>query len=195
MKNIMNKQRGSAAVIALVAVLGFFVLIGGFLAMNYVSAVNYGAATESAIKAQYTQNQNVLGQYTQKVQEVAQVPGMMRDDLDKITKDAIQGRYGENGSKAVFQMIKEQNPNLDSKAYLKIQQIIEAGRDDFRDEQKKLIDLRRNYETNLNYFMKGFFLRLAGYPKINLDDYKIITNTYTENAFKSGKEEGPLKLR
>ena len=192
---MMNKQRGSATIVALVSIIGVALIFAISIFAGYVNAVNYGAATESAIKAQYTQNQNVLGQYTQKVQEVAQVPGMMRDDLDKITKDAIQGRYGDNGSKAVFQMIKEQNPNLDSKAYLKIQQIIEAGRDDFKNEQTKLIDLKRNYETNLNYFMKGMFLHMAGYPKINLDDYKVITNTYTDNAFKAGKEEGPVKLR
>lgn len=192
---MMNKQRGSAAVAILIAMVAFIVLVVGFFATNYINAANYGATAEAGIKAQYTQNQNVLGQYTQKVQEVAQVPGMMRDDLSKVTKDAIQGRYGADGSKAVFQMIKEQNPTLDSKAYLKIQQIIEAGRDDFQNEQKKLIDLKRSYETNLNYFMKGFFMRMAGYPKINLDDYKVITNDYTQNAFKAGKESGPLKLR
>ena len=39
---------------------------------------------------------------------------------------ALHGRYGEDGSKAVFQMLTEQNPTLDSTMYLNI--LVEPSR-------------------------------------------------------------------
>lgn len=172
-------------------------LIGVFLILfgSYVSAVNYGAQAEAGIKAAYTNNQNVLAQYTQKVQEVAQVPGMYTEDFTKVTKAALEGRYGANGSKAVFQWLKEQNPQLDSKVYIKVQQVVESGRDEFQTAQTRLIDEKRVYETALNTFWRGLWLRIAGFPKINLDDYKVITTAQTEATFAAGKETAPLKLR
>ena len=187
----MNKT----ALIIVGAVSAFLVGIMLTLFGSYVSAVNYGAAAEAGIKAAYTNNQNVLAQYSQKVQEVAQVPAMYTEDLTKVTRAAIEGRYGADGSKAVFQWLKEQNPQLDSKVYVKIQQVVESGRDEFKTAQTRLIDEKRVYETALNTFWHGLWLRIAGYPKINLDDYKVITTAQTDATFAAGKETAPIKLR
>lgn len=174
------------------AVLGILALvIGG----SYVSAFNRGNVMEQQIKAQYEQNQNVLAQYGQKVQEIASVPAMYRDDLKEVVTAAMQGRYGADGSKAVFQWIKEHNVNFDSTLYTKIQQTIEAGRNQFQNEQEKLIDIKRQYETQLGYFWGGMWLRIAGYPKINLADYKVVKTDAAVEAFTTGKEKGPIKLR
>jgi hypothetical protein len=37
-------------------------------------------------------------------------------------------------------------------------------------------------------------MRVAGYPKIDLDDFVIVTNARTEDAFNSGQEEA-IELR
>lgn len=129
------------------------------------------------------------------MQEAAQVTDMQRDDLVKITTAAIQGRYGDNGSRASVQFLREQNPALDSKIYVKIQQIVEAGREEFKVNQTRLVDTKRAYETELGSFWSGMWLRIAGYPKINLDDFKIVSTERAQDAFKKGKEDGPLKLR
>lgn len=179
----------------ILAVIGFVAVVALTLFGSYVSAVNYGATAEAGIKAAYTNNQNILAQYSQKVQEVAQVPAMYTEDVTKVTQAAIQGRYGADGSKAVFQWLKEQNPQLDSKVYTKIQQVVESGRDEFKNAQTRLIDEKRVYETSLNTFWRGMWLRIAGYPKINLDDYKVITTANTDAAFAAGKEASPIKLR
>ena len=93
----MNKT----VLIVVGAVSAFIVAILLTLFGSYVSAVNYGAAAEAGIKAAYTNNQNVLAQYSQKVQEVAQVPAMYTEDFTKVTRAAIEGRYGANGSSNV----------------------------------------------------------------------------------------------
>lgn len=179
----------------LFAVLGVIGVLIAVVVGSYVSAYNYGNTAENELKAIKENNQNILAQYTQKVQEAAQVPSMMKDDVKEIVTAALSGRYGADGSKAVFQFIKEQNPTVDPQLYRKIQQIIEAGRDEFKVSQTRLIDAKRAYSTNLGYLWKGMWMRIAGYPKINLDDFKAVTNDYAAKAFATGKEDGPIKLR
>jgi uncharacterized protein (UPF0333 family) len=190
----MKKQQGAVSM-ALIGTLVALAVIVLALFMSYVSASNYGNAAEQGIKATYKNNQNIYATYTQKVMEVAQVPEMYRDDISKVTEGAISGRYGKDGSKAVFQAIKEQNPTLDATLYRKIQEVIEGGRTEFQNAQTRLLDQKRSYETNLGYFWKGKMLSFAGYPKIDLDQYDIVTTDKTQAVFASKKENGPLKLR
>lgn len=161
----------------------------------YVSAHNFGNRMEQSIIAEHTNNKNVLAQYSQKIVEAASVSEIYKNDLVEVTNAAIEGRYGENGSQAVFQWIQENNPQLDATVYTKVQQLIESGRNDFQVAQTRLIEQKRVYQTAQGNFVQGFFLSLAGYPKINLDDYKVVTTVRTEKTFESGVEEGPIKLR
>lgn len=187
-------QRGSALIVAIIvaSVLG---LVAVFAAISYISAFNYGNQAEKQLSATMTNNRNILSQYGQKLQEVAQVPEMYKNDLVEVAKAAIQGRYGANGSQATMQWLKEQNPSLDVSIYKKVQQIVESGRNDFERNQTKLIDQKRVYETALGSFWQGMWLRIAGYPKINLDDIKIVSTDRADEAFKTGKESGPINLR
>jgi hypothetical protein len=191
----MKKQTGSAIVVVVVAILAMILAVGTLAVVSYVSAANQGNEMEMGLKATFDNNKNLMAQYSQKVMEAAQVPAMARDDLLKLTKAAIEGRYGEKGSQAVFQMITEQNPTVDGALYRKIQQIVESGRNEFQNGQTRLIDQKRAYETQLGYVWKGFWMHLAGYPKVNLAEYKIVTTDRTESSFKAGREEAPLQLR
>lgn len=169
-------------------------LVFGMLALSYMSAVNKGIAFESGIKATWENNENLLAQYGQKVMEAAQVTEMARDDITKVVRDAVQGRYGQEGSKALFQAITEQNPSVDPALYRTIQQIIEGGRTEFQQGQTRLIDQKRAYELALGQLPVGFLLRWAGFPKLNLAEYKAITTERASKAFDTGKE-APLQLR
>ncbi len=190
----MKLERGSTVVIML-GVIASAILFGVICIAAYVSAVNYGNEAEQGIIATHENNRNILAQYSQKVAEAAQVPTMMRDDLKEVMQATLQARYGANGSTAAMQWIKEQNPSLEPKLYIQIQRIIEAGRDEFQRNQTSLIDKVRAYKTQLGYFWRGFWLRAAGLPKINFDNYKAITNDYSDDAFKRGKESSPIQLR
>lgn len=189
----MFKQKGNMLIGILVtlAVLALPVIAFAFM---YVGAHNYAVTAEKGIEAAYENNQNVLGNYTTKIQEMAQVPDMYKNDLKEVYQAAIEGRYGEDGSKAMFQFIKEHNPNFDSSLYTKLQQTMEAGRNEFKIAQTSLIDKKRDYETQQGYFLRGFMIKLAGFPKINLDDFKVIVSTQAQKAFDSGIDDG-VKLR
>lgn len=173
------------------------IAIGGLVTLgvvSYVNAYNFGNKMENAILATWENNENILAQYGNKVVEAAQVTDMQRDDLTQVIGEAMAGRYGEDGSRAVFQMITEQNPQIDSSVYTQIQRIIEAGRNDFTTQQTILADQRRVYNTALGSFVKGTFLGWAGYPKIELDKYKPISTARASEAFETGIEES-IKLR
>lgn len=193
----MKNQNGeiSVGIIAAMIVVVVLTILGITGFSSYVSAYNYGNNMENQLKAVQTDNKNILAQYGQKVQEVAQVPSMYTEDLTKVTTAAIQGRYGEDGSKASMQWIKEHNPTIDASMYKQIQQVIEAGRNNFEDGQRRQIDVLRQYETQLGTFWGGMWLKFAGYPKVNLGDYAIVSTDRADTAFKNHKEDGPLKLR
>lgn len=188
-----QSQRGAiSAVLLVVALLGAALAI---FAVSYISASNRGNQMEKAIEATYEDNQQKLGQYGQRILEAAQVTDMARDDLLKVVREAISGRYGENGSQAVFQAINEQNPTVDPELYRKLQQLIESGRREFQDGQTRLIDQKRVYTTALGTFWGGMFMRMAGYPKIDLNKYQAITTDRAAQVFEAGKESAPIQLR
>ena len=189
----MKTQRGaiSGMLIGLLTVIGIVAVI----AFSFISYFNYGNRVEQQIEAKYKDNENVYAQGTQKVMEVAQVPSMYRDDLEKIVKAAIQGRYGPNGSQATFQWLQEQNPALDAGMYVKIQQVIESFRNEFKQSQTSLLDMCRSYKTTLGAFPGNLFMSMAGYPKINLQEKcEIVTTDQARQTFET-KRDGGIQLR
>ena len=189
----MNMSKSTMITILSVVAILLFVVVIPF--SSYVSANNYGATIESSIKAAWKNNKNILAQYQQKVLEAAQVPEMYKNDYKEVIAADVTGRYGPSGSQATMQWLKERNVNFDTATYRQLQQIIEAGRNEFKTSQTKLLELKRQYETAQGYFWRGMWLRIAGFPKIDLDQFDIVTTDRTEEAFKNGKEAAPLKLR
>ena len=192
MKSQHGKIKGwMIGVISIAAILVVFI---GTIAVSYISAHNYGAKAENTIVSEYENMENILGQYSLKISEAAQVPTMQKNDLRDVFSGAIQARYGKSGSQASMQWIKEQNPSLDQGTYKKLQQMIEAGRNKFENAQTKFIDTKRVYKTSLDYFWKGMWMKVAGFPKIDLSKYAIVSSTHAKETFKTGIDTG-LKLR
>lgn len=178
--------------------------IVGIVVLGIIMGVSFGAAImgfynnavkmENGIKAQYEQNKNNYDNYFKKLKETAQVPEMYTDDMRKIYGEVITGRYGSQGSRAMFQWIKEHNPSLDAALYKKVQDVIESGRNSFGADQKMLLDKKLQYDNYRQTFPNNVIAGFLGFPKINLDEYAIVTSEETEDAFKTKKSE-PLKLR
>jgi len=185
-------KKGTIITLSTIGVIALFILM---IFTSYVSTYNYGNRMDNQVKAQYDNMKNVLTQYSQRIQELVQVPTMYKDDLKEVVQASMSGRYGKDGSKAVFQFLKEHNQNLDPSLYKQVMQNIESGRKDFEFENKKLIDIKNEYQTEIGSFYRGMMLRIAGFPRINLEEYKIITNTYSNKTFEQGYEEAPIKLR
>lgn len=187
----MKHQKGFAGI----AIVVFLVILAGICFMSFKSAWDYGNQMDNQLIAIRDNNKNIYAQGTQKVLEIAQVPGIYKDDYAAIVKQDIEGRYGKDGLKAQMVWLKERDINLDPSMYKKIQQVIEGFRDKFEVNQTRMIDVTRSYKTAQGSLWQGFWLRVAGFPKVNMDDFKPITTENTEQVYKAGKEAGPLKLR
>ncbi len=176
--------------------IGFIVVAGIVIGGSYVSAYNAANRMENNIMATYEDNEQILGQYGQKLGEAVQVPGLMKDDLVDVMAGAMAGRYGDDGAEAMFLAISEAYPGqVDASLYTQVQRIIEAGRDEFQAAQTRLVDQRRQYSTALGSFWTGTMMGIAGYPKIDLDDYTPISTSRAQNVFENGREEAPINLR
>ena len=158
----------------------------------YNAAVDY----ETRIEAQWNNNRNTLSQYNLKIQETVQIPEMYRDDFIKTINASMTGRYGEQGSQATMQWFKEHSITLPIQLYQQIQQMIEAGRNEFKNEQKKLIDLTRGYKKLTRTLWTGFLARQAGFPsdEFNWEKYKVLVDGKTQDSYSKKKLE-TLKLR
>jgi len=191
----MKYQRGVAGWVFLGIVSAIaFVIIG-----SYVTNANYGNRAERGLEAVKADNMNIRSTHSLKIMELAQIPAMYKNDIIEIYTAAISARYGEEGSQAMFQFLKEQNPNIDASVYKAIQQEITAGRNEFKVAQTRLVDQKRVYVTNLGYVWKGFWLEQAGYPMLNVgfqggsDDFGVVLSGDTNEIFESGIDK-PLVL-
>jgi len=149
---------------------------------------------EAGIKAQYSENQNNYDNMWKKFLEASQVNQAYAKDLKEVYQSAIQGRYSANGSQAAMQWIQEHNPTLDPTTYVKLQALIEAGRNSFEAEQKTLLDKKREYEVLLGSTTALFVNPFLNFPRIDLSKYDIVTSNKTQKAFEEKKDD-EIKLR
>lgn len=175
--------------------IGFFALIAlvvGIGFTSYVTYYNQGNAIEKQLVAEYERAQNTMSATATTVMDVSKISERYSDDVMTLVRETMTGRYGDDGSDAVMQWIQEQNIELDSSMYRDITQVIRSGRQDFRNAQDRVIDVKRSYEKNLGNLWSGFWLKIAGYPKIDLDNYNIILDGSTTEKFETGVDAGFL---
>ena len=184
-----------------IVVLCAAVIVAGGVFMQYVGAHNRAVAFEEQIPATYEDAQNVLSAYTNRIVEMVQVPEMAKDHIKEIIQDTFTGRYGAEGSQAVFQFIQESNLNVDQSMYPRIMNEMAAGRKDFERAQRALIDVKRAYRTQLKNFWTGTLMSMAGFPSINIgfnpgddDDYPVIKSAQALQSYGQGVDQA-IKLR
>lgn len=194
--NTMNQQRGS--VLGWVA-MGLFLLVfvsSIIFGLMVVSKRNAFVRIENNIHMAYEESKNVHSNYVLRIQEMAQVPKMATKQLSEVIMASNQGRYGADGSKAVFQFLKEQNPNIPNSLYENIQKEVTGGRLDFQSKITRVNDNKVVAYNMLDDTVGGFILKdILGMPRKNIgyeggkDDYPVIMSEQSVDTFKKGVDK------
>lgn len=188
-------QRGSVAIV----LASFFGMVTLLSIMTFFYAASLKTSyrqLENRIHANYEDSKNIHSNGVLKIKEMAQVPKMNTEQLSKVLKDTMEGRYGDDGSKAVFQLIKEQNPTVSNELYINLQKEMAGWRTDFSNKSRIVIDSKRVAYNMLDDTIKGFLLDFMNVEPKNIgynggkDDYPVIMSAQSSDTFKTGIDNG-----
>lgn len=183
-----------AVVIVLAVVLGCLGFGAVSLFLAYQDMHNTSMNFENDIKKLNLMSENVLSTTTIKLQDAVGLNKQYTESLKEVVRAAVEGRYGKNGSGAAMQWIQEQNPTVDSKLFMKVHDIIDGGGTEFKISQDRKIELCTEYEKMRDLLVRGFFMKLAGFPKKDVEQMCIlVSDEASAAAFKTGKREATIK--
>lgn len=169
-----------------IIVAGCITLTGIIGGINVLSNRSTIITLEESIESQYADNKSNYDSMIKKVKEMVQVTDMYAEDFERIYSGLISGRYeGEESQQlnSLFKVVQESNPTLDSSVYTTLQREISASRTAFANNQTKVLDRIREYNT----FIRKKFITSAILNKQEIDPNKyIVTSTATQEAFDSG---------
>lgn len=191
----MSNNKGMSIGVIIFIVLAIIMTPIIAVGMYAASVNNTNVEFESKIQAYNKASEATLSNYTLKIQDMAQVPNMYKDDLMGVIDKTFQGRYGSEGSRAVVQFMNERNIPLDSSLYKNLQIAMEAGRNEFNLSQTRKFDVCSGYQNQLGYAMSGMTSRMLGFPRIDFKkECQVVSDTDTRKAFDTGIAE-KTKLR
>lgn len=96
------------------------------------------------------------------VKESAQVTDKYAEDFRGVFLSSMDARYQGKGP-ATFLM--ESNPQLSSESYTALQRTIEAGRGEYAQAQRGLVDRQRVYAQMLRSFPTVLYVGFLGFPR------------------------------
>jgi len=111
------------------------------LLIVFIMSISYQNSYESIdqdIQAQYKKIESNYEKMSRVILQQAGILNKYSTDFKDIYKGMMQGRYGKDGSKAMWQWIKEQNPQIDASLYAKLMTTVEAQRTGFDRQQGKV---------------------------------------------------------
>jgi hypothetical protein len=159
---------GATVVVIIIAIMSVF---------GYVNSIrNEGIAKENSLEQQYQVNQNELSTYVVSIQESLGIADKGSSKLQTILVEAVKGRYdgkmqpGTGG--AMFSAITEAYPDLTATtgAYAKVQDQVTSGRTAYKNQQNKLLDQIRSYETwQEQGLIQSTVIRSIGFPSNSLE--------------------------
>jgi len=182
----------STAAKILIGLVAAGVLMFGATACTAISFNNGCVDLENQLKAQWEKNQAVYDTMWKSVQETAGVAEAHADKVKEIAIATIEGRY-KNDNQVLFKAIAEANGQpLPADLYKKVQQIIEAKRNEFQANQTTLVAMKQTYNNKLQKFPGSVYAGVMGFPRIKMEDYEIVTSSKTKKTFETKEDNEPM---
>jgi hypothetical protein len=155
------------------------------LVFNVIAWSNDEIALRQQVLAQEKVNTTIFDKMWKIISQQAQVTDKYKDSFKEVYQTIMSGRY-ENAKNVTWQWIQESNPQFDSRLFEKVMVAVEANRNEFALEQKKLIDLGRSHTVMVSQFPGSLWASFLDRRPIDL---KIVTSEKTEKAFSTGRED------
>jgi hypothetical protein len=176
------------------ALLGLVVLLvlgAGSILIYGVSVSNAEIGLRNLINAKQRDNKAEFDNMKHKIGEVATVSEFQFEKLKEIFTEYAKARTS-GGEHALASWVKESVPNVDTKTFENLQNIIVSSRDSWTQRQKELLDQGRQHTDLLTKFPSSLILSgILGRQPIEIT---IVTSTATEKAFQTGKDDDTLKM-
>jgi hypothetical protein len=147
-----------------------------------VSISNTEIRTRNLAEAQQENCEAYFDKMWKILQQQANVADKYKEAFKEIYPQLIAGRYS-GGQGQLMQWIQEHNPKFDPSLYGKLMNSIEAQREGFFNEQKKLISINNTHKNLLTTFPSS--LIVGDREPLNI---KIIKSVKTEEVYESGQE-------
>lgn len=193
--------------VVVIVLVAFAVLAIGIAAVA-IGSYNELNTEEQGVQAAWRDSQVQYDKFWKTVKETAQVTDKYAADFKETFLGSIEGRYDPERP---VQFLMEANPGLPPDTYLTLQHVIEAGRGDFAQTQRTLIDSQRRYATSLRSFPTVLMAHSFGYPseitgeyapqddidgdgKKTVLDYRSVTSERTQKVFATGREDSELDV-
>ncbi len=156
-----------------------------------VSIANTCVGYETNIEKANEQMANIRGRVKNVLSGMGDAADEYTTKVTEAFEHANESRYGATGSQAAMQWFKEQNPNIDPKIYLKVQEAIEAQWTDFSNTQTPAIDVTFNYKNYLRRIPAGTIAGWMGYPKVDMKKFeKAVTTKDARHAIETREDDG-----
>lgn len=166
---------------ALVAVM--VVVSAIIITVSYVSIVDNEASVRNQAVAQVQVVEAELDKMWKVIQQRTQVTKASRDTQLQLVEALIQGR-----SASFIKIIHEQNPDsaFSQEQFTALGNTIEAQRESFLGEQKKMIDYYRKHNTMFEKTVSGFVLSVA--DRTPIGEPLVISSQVTKQIMQSGED-------
>lgn len=153
-------------------------IIGLVVAIACVSYSNNEILLRNQATAQEQANEAIYDNVWKTISQQAQISQEYQDSFAKIWKDIIASRYENARGGALMSFIKEHNPEFSIELYKKLMVTVESERKEFLNNQKKLIDIKREHD-NIRTTLPGSFI-VGSRSEL---DITIVTSTKTKEVF------------
>ena len=162
-----------AAIIGIIAV----ACIGMYFGYNNkeIRLRNEATAQEGKIEAVYDKMWKVI-------QQKAQVTEEYKDGFHEIYKDIITGRYSNSGDGdgSLMKWITESNPEFDASVYKDLMNSIEVLRNEFTNNQARMLDIIREHKSLCETFPSRWFIS----NKTPIE-YEVISSTISKQVMET----------
>jgi hypothetical protein len=180
----MNMSKTLMIVLGVLGVGVAFLLVVG---IYFVCTMNGETRLRNTITAKQTDNTSEFDNMWKKIQQSAQVTEGQKDALIAIFNGYASARSESmKGGAGLAKWITESCPNVDTKTFTNLQNIITSARDSWTQRQKELIDLNREHDNIITLFPSSLVCTILGREKIKI---VVVTSTRTDESFKTGKDD------